>query len=57
MLMLVYGYECGTSVNERTNDDDAVALQPRPGLGLRFGFHDSFIVVRCGIISSRIDLF
>jgi hypothetical protein len=23
------------------DDDDAVALQPRPGLGLPFGFHDS----------------
>jgi hypothetical protein len=26
---------------QNTHNDDAVALQPRPGLGLPFGFHDS----------------
>jgi hypothetical protein len=34
----------------------SVALQLRPGLGLPYGFHDSFIA-RCGVISSTIDLF
>jgi hypothetical protein len=34
----------------------SVALQPREGLGLPYGFHDNFIV-RCGVISSTIDLF
>jgi hypothetical protein len=42
--------------NDALNDDDQWRYSPDRALGSLYGFHDSFIV-RCGVISSTIDLF